>query len=326
MEGRPSPAGQAVAQQATPGPQGYAMGLPIGWNSSTGPTTGQCLNYTIAPLSNNLQQTTFNSQNTANSTAEQINVSASVSLSFDLFQANDTFSFSDQWQSSTNSNNQYYNIYSLYRLNSTVDREQSFNGPGESGPRQLRQFQYALWQVSTCHRWRWAWSRRSASTTVPRRRRRSDDFQQARGGVWARQCVHGRGSRLRGHELHFLLHVQYDTVRRRNRSHAALHNAFSQVNAQGQAFYALCAQGDSEACTHIYVEYGTGDKRGFDRLQRSGHGPEHRDQPRPQLSPDLSTRRRRGDHAEPVTSHPPSIPRSRRTRCSRRIRGSWRKS
>ena len=138
LEGRPTPRLHVRRP-------GFATGLPIGWNSSTGPTPGQCLNYTIAPLSNNVQQTSFSSQNTANSSAEQINVSASVNLSFDLFQANDTFSFSDQWQSSTNSNNQYYNLYSLYTLNTTVpasirSRSKVFSAAT------LRHVQYALWQ------------------------------------------------------------------------------------------------------------------------------------------------------------------------------------
>ena len=112
LEGTPTPA-PAV-------PAGFATGLPIGWNGSTGPTPGDCLNYTIATPSNNVQQASFSSQSTAASTAEQIHASASVNLAFDLFQANDQFSFSDQWQSSSNSTNKYYNFFSLYTLNTTV--------------------------------------------------------------------------------------------------------------------------------------------------------------------------------------------------------------
>ena len=76
--------------------------------------------------------------------------------------------------------------------------------------------------------------------------------------LWARQCVRGRGGRLPGHELLLLLHVQYDPVRRRHRAAQALHNAFRETNAAGQAFYALCAQGDSEACTTFTSNMGQG--------------------------------------------------------------------
>ena len=36
---------EAWPTPAEPVPVGFATGLPIGWNSSTGPTSGQCLNY-----------------------------------------------------------------------------------------------------------------------------------------------------------------------------------------------------------------------------------------------------------------------------------------
>jgi hypothetical protein len=142
VEGRPTPvaaapAGLATAQQTPPAPAaaaptGFATGLPIGWNSSTGPTSGQCLNYTIGTPSNHLEQASFSSQNTASSTAAQIKVSAQVNLAFDLFNASDSFSFSDQWQSSTHSSNQYYNIFSLYTLNSTVSQTEPLTEQGKA--------------------------------------------------------------------------------------------------------------------------------------------------------------------------------------------------
>ena len=98
----------------------FGRGLAIGWNSSTGPTSGQCLNYTIAQPGGNVEQASFSSQNAASSTSEQLKVSATVNVAFDFLEASETFSFSDTWQSSTNSSNQYFNLYSLYTLNSTV--------------------------------------------------------------------------------------------------------------------------------------------------------------------------------------------------------------
>ena len=127
LKGRPTPAGQTP-----PAPAGFATGLPIGWNSSTGSTSGQCLNYTISTPSNPIEQASFSSQNAASSTAQQINVSATVSLAFDVFQASDTFSFSDQWQSSTNSTSQYYNFYSLFTLGNSVPMGDPLNQFGNS--------------------------------------------------------------------------------------------------------------------------------------------------------------------------------------------------
>jgi hypothetical protein len=68
-----------LEQTPSPSPMGYASGLPIGWNNSSGVTPGQCLNYTIATPSNNVEQASSSSRDTARSTAEQVNVSATVS-------------------------------------------------------------------------------------------------------------------------------------------------------------------------------------------------------------------------------------------------------
>lgn len=124
---RGSAARRNTASPAASGPTGYATGLPIGWNPSTGITSGQCFNYTIQTPSGNVEQESFTSQNAASSTAEQINLTSTVSGAYDGFKASDTFTYSDQWQSSANSSNQYFNAYSLYTLNPTVD---SLNATG----------------------------------------------------------------------------------------------------------------------------------------------------------------------------------------------------
>jgi hypothetical protein len=125
LDGRPTP---AAAESSAP--SGYATGRPIGWNPSTGITSDQCFNYTIATPSNNINVQTFTSQNAASSTSQQINVSTTVSGAYDAFQASDTFSYSDQWQSSANSSNNYFNAYSLYTLASTVDSTTPLNTNG----------------------------------------------------------------------------------------------------------------------------------------------------------------------------------------------------
>ena len=257
------PAGQAVAQQVTPGPQGYAMGLPIGWNSSTGPTTGQCLNYTIAPLSNNLQQTTFSSQNTANSSAQQINVSASVSLSFDLFQANDSFSFSDQWQSSTNSNNQYFNIYSLYRLNSTVDPSNPLTTQGTQARDSFENFNtlcgkeyLSSVEVGMVATLSLNYGSSSESTEQEITNKLEVEF-----GLDSVSAAVEVASQDQSSTSYFTFSMtQYGGGTEASQK---LHDAFSQVNAQGQAFYALCAQGDSEACTTFSSNMAQGTSEAF---------------------------------------------------------------
>ena len=316
LEASPTPA------PAVPAPAGFATGLPIGWNSSTGPTPGQCLNYTIAPLSNHVEQASFNSQNTASSTAEQINVSATVSLAFDLFSASDTFSFSDQWQSSTNSTNQYYNFFSLYTLNTTVPP----SNPAQCARAECRHAaSIRSVAVTTCHRCRWAWSRRSASTTVPRRRRRQQSITNTLNVSFGLDSVSTAvGVASAGHELLLLLHVQYANIRRGNRRHRRLSTTPSRPRMlTGEAFYALCAQGNAEACTQFTSSLGQGAASALNSFNATGRGPEQRDQPRPQLSPNLSHTASPG-RAHRRRSRPP-FP-SRRATCSLRISRSWRKS
>jgi hypothetical protein len=121
-----------AADDATPSPIGVASGLPIGWNNSVGVAPGQCLNYTIATPSNHVEQASFSSQNTASSTAEQIKVSATVSGAYGAFKASNKFSYSDNYQSSTNASNQYYNLFSLYTLNTTVFGDDPLNSQGQN--------------------------------------------------------------------------------------------------------------------------------------------------------------------------------------------------
>ncbi|MGE0684213.1 MAG: hypothetical protein AB7P69_25310, partial [Candidatus Binatia bacterium] len=128
---------QLLTARPTPGSltassSNYATGLPIGWNNSVSVAPGQCLNYTISNPGAIFEQASFSSQNTASSTAEQIKVSASVSGAYEGFKASDTFSYSDNYQSSTNSSNQYFNFYSLRSLNTTVDKANPLTTQGHN--------------------------------------------------------------------------------------------------------------------------------------------------------------------------------------------------
>ena len=249
LEGQPTPA------PPVPAPVGFATGLPIGWNSSTGLTPGQCLNYTIAPLSNNVEQASFDSQNTANSTAEQINVSATVSLAFDLFSASDTFSFSDQWQSSTNSSNQYYNFYSLSTLNSTVPPSNPLNAQGQNAGTSFNTLcgsdylsSVPVGMVATI-------SINYGSTSQSTQQSITNTLNVSFGLDSVSTAV-GTASQDTSSSSYFTFSMQ--TYGGGTAATAALHNAFAAENAMGEAFYALCAQGNVQACTQFTSSMGQG--------------------------------------------------------------------
>ena len=94
----------------------------LGWNPSTGPTAGQCYNYTsIAPdTGGGKLQTSFSSQAASTSFSGQTDVSATLSVSYGAFKATNTFSFSESSQNSTNTGSIYFNGYALYTLNTAI--------------------------------------------------------------------------------------------------------------------------------------------------------------------------------------------------------------
>ena len=110
----------------------YNTGLALGYAPSTGPTTGQCLNYTTQPPGAPQVQLNLSSQGAASSYAAQTNASATVSTSFLGFKASNTFSFSNQYSASANSGSVYFNGYAIYNLNSSVDEHHPLNAQGES--------------------------------------------------------------------------------------------------------------------------------------------------------------------------------------------------
>jgi hypothetical protein len=245
LEGTPTPG------TPTPGPAvstGFAQGLPIGWNSSTGPTPGDCLNYTFTTLSNNALQEKFSSQKTAASSAEQIHASASVNLAFDLFQAQDQFSFSDQWQSSTNSTNQYYNIFSLYTLNTTISSTEPLTPQGEQaqsdgtfntlcGSEYLSAVPVGMVATLTIN---FGSSSESTAQSITNTLTVSAGLDSVSTAV---EVANQNTTSSSYFTFNMTLYGGGNTA------HNTLVDAFSKTNSQGQAFYALCAQGNSDACT-----------------------------------------------------------------------------
>jgi hypothetical protein len=249
LEGSPTPA------PPVPATENFATGLPIGWNSSTGVTPGQCLNYTIAPLSNNVEQASFSSQNTAQSTAEQINVSATVSLAFDLFSASDTFSFSDQWQSSTNSSSQYYNFYSLYTLNTTVPQSNPLNAQGQNAGTSFNTLCGSDYLSAVPVGMVVTLSLNYGSTSQSTQQSITNTLNVSFGLDSVSTAVGTAHEDTSSSSYFTFSMIQYGggTV-----AAQALQDAFARVNAAGEAFYALCAQGDAGACTQFTSNIGQG--------------------------------------------------------------------
>jgi hypothetical protein len=266
LEGRPTPAGPVAARQTTPtgpvaarqttpAPMGFASGLPIGWNPSTGQTPGQCLNYTIAPLSGIAGGESFSSQNTASSTAEQINVSASVSVAFDFLQVSDTASFSDQWQSSTNSSNQYFNLYSLYTLNSTVSGDNPLTAQGQNAGTSFNTLCGSEYLASVPVGMVVTLSINYGSTSLSTLMSISNTFSVNAGLDSVSTAVQTASADTSSASYFTFSMVHYGGGAA---AAAALHTAFAAENAAGEAFYALCAQGNAEACTQFTSSLGQG--------------------------------------------------------------------
>jgi hypothetical protein len=252
LKGLPTPAenGEAVTRGTS---EDFARGLPIGWNSSTGPTPGQCLNYTIATLSNPAEMTNFTSQNAASSTAEQINVSATVNVAFDFFQASNTFSFSDQWQSSTNSENQYYNVYSLYTLNTTVSQSDPLTEQGEGADTSFNTLcgseylsSVPVGMVATLNL---NYGSTSSSTLMSISDTLSLNFGLDNVSTAVQTASEDTNSS--SYFTFSFIHYGGGTA-----ASAALAAPFKATNSAGEAFYALCAQGNAEACTQFTSRLG----------------------------------------------------------------------
>jgi hypothetical protein len=260
LEGSPTPAGQTP-----PAPVGFATGLPIGWNSSTGSTSGQCLNYTISTPSNPIEQASFSSQNAASSTAEQINVSATVSLSVDAFQASDTFSFSDQWQSSTNSTSQYYNFYSLFTLGNSVPMGDPLNQFGQNHVDPVTKLPLDTFNTLCGSEYlatvlagmvgtmsiNYGSTSKSTETSITNSLDASFGLDSISTAVSTSNKQTDSASYFTFSMVHYGGGVG---------ASQALNTAFAMLdpNKQNRAFYALCANGDDVACTQFASNMGKG--------------------------------------------------------------------
>ena len=115
---KPKQSGMAMTADANP--LAYNTGLGLGYNPSTGylGSGNECFNYTTA-LSGGIINDSFSSQNTSSSMSGQLNVSASISASYGLFKASDTFTYGNNYNTSANSGQTYFNAYAVYNTTNT---------------------------------------------------------------------------------------------------------------------------------------------------------------------------------------------------------------
>jgi hypothetical protein len=251
LDGRPTPG----AIEA-PGSSGYATGLPIGWNNSTGVAPDQCLNYTLQSIGDQLEQASFSSQNAATSTAEQIKASATIKGVVDGFSGSNSFSLSDQWQSSTNSSNQYFNFFVLYNLNAVVDSDNPLNGLGQGagdlfdttcGSQYLASVPAGM--VATI-------SIAYGSSSESTQKSIEDSFGLSNG----LDSLNGAVSAASGEsDSSFYFAFSMMHYGGGPDASAAMNEAFAATDpTTNEAYYASCAQGDTTACTQFTSSMGTG--------------------------------------------------------------------
>lgn len=124
-----SRAGQANTQDVK-----YNTGLGLGYNPSTGYVgpSSQCYNYTT-DLNNSILNSSFSSQDTANSVAGQTNVSASISTSYGLFSASANASYSNNYMNSSNTGAIYFNASQTFTATNTFYSLNQFGTDSSAG-------------------------------------------------------------------------------------------------------------------------------------------------------------------------------------------------
>jgi hypothetical protein len=122
------------AQQATPA---YTTGLAIGYNPSTGATGGLCYNFTTPAPTSPILNASFTITHAVQSLAQATKISASVQASYGAFSAKDGFTYSDSYQSSTNSGSAYLSANAIFTLNNAVDTSTKTSALTSFGTQQL---------------------------------------------------------------------------------------------------------------------------------------------------------------------------------------------
>lgn len=260
VEGRPTP-GSSIARGSSRS-NTYGTGLPIGWNNSSGPTPGECFNYTFAPLGDQITEADFDNTDTASSTSEQINASATVKTSFDLFTVKDTATFSEQWSASSFSDNEYYNIFGLYALDVALDTSNPLNAQGTAagdsfgalcGTRYMAAVPAGMVATISVS---YGSSSQSTQTEVSDQVQVDEGLTSVSAGVSVANSANESSS-----------YFEFSLISYGGGTTAAtdLTNAFGTTDPQNpnEAFYVECGAGDVDACNSFTTSMSTGAEDAF---------------------------------------------------------------
>ena len=129
-------AATATADCTTNSPTGTSTcttGMAAGFNTSTGfIANSTCYNYTTtgtdAPT---ISSSTLSVVSSLSSTAQMLNVTASINGAYGLFSASEAVSFSDSSSSAVNSGQIFMNAGSIYSLQNTLDTTTPLSGYGQ---------------------------------------------------------------------------------------------------------------------------------------------------------------------------------------------------
>lgn len=248
-----------------------AKGLALGWSPSVGPSTAECIDFTLGTPIEVAVNTAFSSQDQASSNAEQINVSATVKGSYAAFKASDTFSYSDEYKASANSGFQYWNLANIYTLNTAATG--TFTEQGQAalnagtfsttcGSDYATSIQGGFFATIAMS---WSSSSSSTSTSI------SNTFD-ASYGLQSLSTAATAATQSSASESAFnVTLVSYGGGLAATAGGTApsqlLTNAFAAVNADNEAYYALCAgtlvnppTPDATACEQFSTAMSTGAK------------------------------------------------------------------
>jgi hypothetical protein len=249
-----------LAQLASPS---YAQGLNIGWNDSTGLAPSPCLNYTIQTTPyDNRKSESFSSTNAASSMAGQVNVSATVKGSVDAFSGQNDFSYSDNWQNSASSTNQYYNFYSVYTLAPVVDTNNPLNAAGQA---QLNAGQFATScgtkYTSTVNVGMLATiSINYGSTSSSSFQNISDSFQVSAGLDSLHAAVSTANSESNSSSYFTFNIMIYGGGLAPTKD---INTQYAMLNSSNETYYASCAAGNASDCTAFSSNMGVGATNAF---------------------------------------------------------------
>ena len=233
----------------------FNTGLLIGWNDSTGQTSGQCYNFTTSAPANNVGSLSFSSENAASSVAAQTKVSATVSGGFGAFSTSAKFSYSDQWESSHNSGSAYFNISSIYTLDNTVDSGNPLTMQGQNAGDQFATLCGTRYMASVPGGMvatiavSYGSSSETAKSDIDASFTASFELDSLKAAVNAANQTSDSSS---------YFNVRHAHSGGGAAASAALTAQFGATNSDGDAYVDLCANGDVDACDMFVSNMSTG--------------------------------------------------------------------